>query len=109
MVDGAINRSVAYVLEHADDNDTLLTMNNDNEVPEVYLLNLAANYQKYSHAIITSVVHDIKTGQLISRGYRQNWLLAKANPVDFARDHLPNDPNVVEVTHASWPWHIIPD
>ncbi len=98
---GAINRSVAYVLEHADDNDTLLTMNNDNEVPEVYLLNLAANYQKYSHAIITSVVHDIKTGQLISRGYRQNWLLAKANPVDFARDHLPNDPNVVEVTHAS--------
>jgi GT2 family glycosyltransferase len=98
---GAINRSISYALEHANNDDVLLTMNNDNEVPEDYLHNLATNYRKYPNSIITSVVYDIKTGELISRGYRQNWLLAKANPVDFVKDHLPNDPNAVEVTHAS--------
>ena len=98
---GAINRSIAYALEHAADDDTLLTMNNDNEVPEDYLLNLVKNYQKYPKAIITSVVHDIKTGELISWGYRQNWLLAIPNPVNLTIDCLPEDPNVVEVTHAS--------
>ena len=98
---GAINRSIAYALEQANNDDLLLTMNNDNEVPEDYLHNLTANYHKYPNTIITSVVHDIKTGELISKGYRQNWLLANAKSVDFAKDHLPNDPNVVEVTHAS--------
>lgn len=98
---GAINRSIAYALAHANDDDTLLTMNNDNEVPADYLQNLAANYRKYPDAIITSVVHDIKTGELVEPGYRKNWLLATAKPVDFARDHLPGDPNAVEITHAS--------
>jgi GT2 family glycosyltransferase len=98
---GAINRCVSYVLQHAADSDTLLTMNNDNEVPEDYLEKIAENYRKYPHSIITSVIHDIKTGELVSMGYRQNWLLATAYSVDFAWDHLPNDKSVVEVTHAS--------
>lgn len=98
---GAVNRSVEYALGHAADGDSLLAMNNDNEVPADYLQNMAANYRKYPDAIITSVVHDINTGELVSPGYRQNWALAKARPVDFARDHLPGDSNSVEVTHAS--------
>ena len=98
---GAINRCVSYVLKNADTKDTLLTMNNDNEVPEDYLQNLATNYLKYPNSIITSVVHDIKTKNLISPGYRQNWLLAKESPVNFKSDHLRNDGNTVKVTHAS--------
>jgi GT2 family glycosyltransferase len=98
---GAINRSIAYALEQATDDDMLLTVNDDNEFPDDYLLNLTINYRKYPDAILTSVVHDIKTGQLVSPGYRQNWLFAKENPISFAKDHLPNDDNMVEVTHAS--------
>jgi GT2 family glycosyltransferase len=98
---GAINCCIRYALDQASSEDTLLTMNNDNEVPEDYLQNLLTNFGKYPNSIITSVIHDIKTKELISRGYRQNWLLATANEVDFARDHVPNDPEVVEVTHAS--------
>jgi len=98
---GAINLCLDYALAHADNEDTLLTMNNDNVVKPDYLQNLAANYAKYPDAIISSVIHDINTGELVSTGYRQNWLLATAYTVDFAKDHLPDDAELVEVTHAS--------
>ena len=98
---GAINRCIEYALTLAQPGDTLLTLNNDTELPVDYLANLAGNYARYPGAIITSVVHDIKTGKPEAAGYRQNWLLAKANPVYFERDHLADDPDTVEVTHAS--------
>lgn len=98
---GAINRCIAYVLEHAVADDLLVTMNNDNEVPVDYLANLLSNSQKFPNAIITSVVHDIKSGLPISMGYRQNWFLATAYPINFARDHLPNEPEIAEITHAA--------
>jgi len=50
---------------------------------------------------LTSVIHDIATGQRISDGSRQNWLKAKQEPLTFERDHLANDLDVIEVTHAS--------
>jgi GT2 family glycosyltransferase len=76
-------------------------MNNDNEVPEDYLFNLANHYLKYPNSIITSVVHDIKTNKLISPGFRQNWLFANTKAINFDEDHLPNNLNLAEVTHAS--------
>ncbi|MDD4914637.1 MAG: glycosyltransferase family 2 protein [Methylococcales bacterium] len=97
---GAINRCVSHVLAHADAGDSLLTLNNDNELPADYLQNLAASQARYPGAIITSVIHDIKTGQAASTGYRINWLLASATLVDFERDHLPGDPDCVAVTQA---------
>jgi GT2 family glycosyltransferase len=97
----AINRSIAYALEKAQPEDLILTMNNDNEVPKDYLQNLLHNYALFPNAIITSVIHDINTGKLVSSGYRQNWLYATAYPVNFAKDHVVNFPKVVEVTHAS--------
>lgn len=98
---GAINRSLAYAIEHAAADDALLTMNNNNEVPNDYLQNLVDNYHNYPNSIITSVIHDIKTDQLISPGYRQNWFLATAYPISFSKDHLPNATGITEVTHAS--------
>ena len=98
---GAINRSLAYALAHADADDGLLTMNNDNEVPEDYLQNLAANFARFPNSIITSVVHDINTGEIVEPGYRQNWFHATAYPVDYAKYRLAAAPEAVEVTHAS--------
>lgn len=98
---GAINRCIAYVLENADVEDCLLTMNNDNEVPPDYLQNLLINFNKHPNSIITSVIYDINSKEAVSLGYRQNWLLATAFSINFERDQLANDPGVVEVTHAS--------
>jgi GT2 family glycosyltransferase len=98
---GAINLCVNYVLEHADKNDYLLTQNNDTELPPDYLAELMSKCIQYPNTILTSTIYDIKTGMLVSVGHRQNWLTAKAKPVNFEQDHLPGDEDVIEVTHAS--------
>jgi len=98
---GAINLCVDYVVQHAAADDTLLTLNNDTELSPDYLAAFAALISKYPHAVLTSVVHDIATGKLVSVGSRQNWLTAQAKAITFEQDHLPGDDNVVEVTHAS--------
>lgn len=98
---GAMNRCVSYVLQQAARDDYLLTLNNDTELPPDYLAELVRHAVKYPQAILTSVVHDLANGQLVSTGYRQNWLIAQAKAVHFETDHLPGDENVVAVTHAS--------
>lgn len=99
---GAMNRCVKYVLEHAAEDDALLTLNNDTELSVDYLANLATNFHKYPKSIITSVVHDIKNGEpLPVAGYQQNWWLAKMTPLSFAQHHLTDDANTVELSHAS--------
>jgi len=98
---GAMNRCVSYVLQHADAEDYLFTLNNDTELPPDYLAQLAANSRKYPDAVLTSVIHDIATGDRVSIGHRQNWLTAKAIALTFEKDHLPGDDNVIAVTHAS--------
>jgi GT2 family glycosyltransferase len=98
---GAMNRCLEYVLQHAAEDDYLLTLNNDTELPEDYLAQFAVLIQKYPHAVLTSVIHDIGSGQAVTMELRQNWLTAKSLALNFARDHLPNDEDVIEVTHAS--------
>lgn len=98
---GAINRCVNYVLEHAEPDDYLLTLNNDTELPPDYLAEFAKLIIKYPHSVLTSVPYDIKNGKPLSFGFRQNWLIAKSIPVSFEKDHLPGDIDVVSVTHAS--------
>ena len=98
---GAINQCISDALNYVEPDDLLLTLNNDNELPVDYLKNLIDCHFKYPKAIITSVIYDIKKGNLVSAGYRQNWLLATAYPIDFKADCLPTDHTVAEVTHAS--------
>lgn len=98
---GAMNRCVEYVLQHAAEQDYLLTLNNDTELPPDYLAELAGQSTKYPHAVITSVIHDIATGKRVSDGYRQSWLAAKDRAVSFETHHLPGDDNVIAVTLAS--------
>jgi GT2 family glycosyltransferase len=98
---GAMNVCVRYVLEHAAENDKLLTLNNDTELPPDYLQQLMYCSVKFKDSIITSVIHNIKTGAPYEVGYRQNWLLATAKPVNFENHHVINDNDVIEITHAS--------
>ena len=98
---GAINVCISYALENADAADALLTLNNDTELQPDYLQQLVSYSGKYQDAILTSVIHDIKTGDLVEVGFRQNWLLATSTPVDFATHHIPNDSNVIALSHAS--------
>jgi len=98
---GAINRCVEYVLQHAEVEDYLLTLNNDTELMPDYLAEFAVNVRKYPLTILASVTHDIATGKPICVGYLQNWLTAQAKAVTFEKDHLPNDERVIAVSHAS--------
>ena len=98
---GAINKCVKYILDHADEQDMILTLNNDTELPPDYLEQIVNCSKKYHNNIITSVICDIKTGELTEIGYRQNWLLATAKPVFFEKHHVMNDHNVIEISHAS--------
>ena len=98
---GAINRCIAYVLKNAEQGDSVLTLNDDTELQEDYLFNLANNFDKYPNSIITSPIINIKTGSIVDIGYRFNWLLATSTPVNFEDHHLINDENTIEVTHAT--------
>lgn len=98
---GAINICVEYALQHGAEDDMVLTLNNDTEIPEGYLANLVSRSREYQGTIITSVVRDIETGDVVSIGYRQNWFKAKEIPITLERDHLANNDRVAEVTHAS--------
>jgi GT2 family glycosyltransferase len=98
---GAMNRCVHYVLQHARDQDYLLTLNNDTELPPDYLAEFAFHAGRYPHTLLTSVVHDIMTDKPLSAGYRQNWLTAQIEALSFEKHHLPDDNDVVAVTHAS--------
>jgi GT2 family glycosyltransferase len=98
---GAMNVCVKYVLQHAQTDDYLLTLNNDTQLPSDYLTELAANAHKYPRAVLTSVIHDIETDKCVSVGNRENWFTAKALSVSFENHHLPGDDSVIEVTHAS--------
>jgi GT2 family glycosyltransferase len=98
---GAMNRCIEYVLNNAESNDYVLTLNNDTELPIDYLERLVTRTKKYPNAVVTSVIHDIDNKNLVSVGYRQNWLTAKATPVTFETDHITDDENLIQITHAS--------
>lgn len=98
---GAMNLCVNYVLQQAAEDDCLLTLNNDTELPPDYLAEFIAYINKYPQTILTSVIHDIITREMVSVGHRQNWLVAQAKAITFEHDHILGDDNVAAVTHAS--------
>lgn len=105
---GAMNRCVEFVLAHAADNDLLLTLNNDTELPVNYLSEMAKQAVKYPHSVLTSVVHDIATGERVNEGFRQSWWGAKDRRVRFAEHHVPGDENAMGVSLVSGRGTLIP-
>lgn len=98
---GATNKCVEYALKYGESDDYILTINNDTEVPKDYLKNVLDCARQVNNSIITSVIYDIKTRDLVSVGFRQNWFLARVEKVNFIEHHLQSNPNLIEVTHAS--------
>ena len=98
---GAMNCCVRYVLKNGSSEDYLLTLNNDTQLPSDYLSELDSYSKKYPNSVITSVIHDIKSKEIVSIGHRHRWLTARGIPVNFELDHLVDDENVISVTHAS--------
>jgi len=105
---GATNLCIEHVLHNARSGDHVLTLNNDLEVPSNYLATLAAAAAKYPRAVIGSACADIKTRNMAFAGSRHSWLTAKATPVLPIRDHLPDDPDTVSVTHLPGRGTLIP-
>lgn len=106
---GATNRCVEYVMQQSTAaTDCIVTLNNDLEIPQYYLSSLANAALKYPGALITSVGYDIATRGLVTPGYRQSWLTAKARCIDPMTDHLLEDSSVASVTHAGGRGTLIP-
>ncbi|WGS86795.1 glycosyltransferase family 2 protein [Methylomonas sp. UP202] len=105
---GAINRCVEFVLNQADDSDFILTLNNDTELPVDYLVEMTAQASKYPHAVLTSVIHDIVSGNRVREGFRQSWWGAKDRSVRFSEHHVPGDDNAMEVDLVSGRGTLIP-
>ncbi|MFZ0257215.1 MAG: glycosyltransferase family 2 protein [Gammaproteobacteria bacterium] len=105
---GATNACIDHALAHGDENDAVVTLNNDLEVEPDYLSRLAQVASRYPDAIVTSASHDIKTRELRDPGYRHSWLTAGFRAIEPLMDHLPGDTEVAEVTHAAGRGTLIP-
>lgn len=97
---GAINRCVEYVIEKARNEDVILTLNNDLEVPSNYLEQLIKIYKRYPGSIVSSSIYDIATNRLYDPGHRHNWLTAKFLPIDQTKENFNGDREAALITHA---------
>lgn len=105
---GATNACVDYALTHGDENDAVITLNNDLEVEPNYLNVLAQVACRYPDSIVTSACYDIRTHELRDPGHRHSWLTAGLRAIEPLRDHVPSDAEVAEVTHAGGRGTLIP-
>ena len=95
---GATNECVKYILEHADADDYLITLNNDLEVADDYLGMMARALAEKPDAILASASYDIAyPDTLIEAGERIDWLRARARRLNAAQY---NYSGLAEITHA---------
>jgi GT2 family glycosyltransferase len=105
---GATNCCVEYALAHAQDDDAIVTLNNDLEVEENYLEELARVAERYPLSLIGSAAYDIKNRKLVDPGFRHNWITAASRRLHPQDDHLPDDNDTAEVTHLPGRGTLIP-
>lgn len=75
---GAMNLGLQYVLERANQNDYVLTLNNDTVVRPHYLETLLSSASNHPRSLIGSVaVSDENESRVVDGGVRVNWLTAK--------------------------------
>lgn len=75
---GATNVGVEYALVHADQDDYILTLNNDTVVRYDYIQTLLNSASKYPKSLIGSIsVSDEDESTVVDAGVRINWLTAK--------------------------------
>lgn len=83
---GSINKAVNYVMERCDDDDAILVLNDDLEVPENYIENFYFLARKHPNTLIGSVVTDIDDkDRIYSGGVKINWLTGKMRGINNGR------------------------
>ncbi|MFO7256792.1 MAG: glycosyltransferase family 2 protein [Bacteroidota bacterium] len=101
---GAINKAVSHALTLCKDDDYILVINDDLEVPPDYIANYYALAEKYPNSLIGSVITDFDDRDVIvSGGVVINWFTGKFKVLNvgkslasFGRGHI--DDNVSYLT-----------
>lgn len=89
---GAMAKGVTYVLEHAQDTDYVLSLNNDVTFPPNYLAHLVQTSQQYHNAVVGSLCKDvIDTDYIHDAGITMQWYL-------YRYGQLPYDPTKAVAT-----------
>ena len=95
---GATNECVKYMLENADSEDYIVTLNNDLELADDYLARMHEALSGQQDVILTSASYDINNPErLVEPGQRMSWLRAREyalNPEQYDYSGL------AAVTHA---------
>jgi GT2 family glycosyltransferase len=80
---GSINEAVSYALERCDDDDFILVLNDDLEVPENYIEDFYILASKHPNTLIGSVVTDIDDkDRIYSGGVKINWFTGKTRGIN---------------------------
>lgn len=80
---GGINKAVSHALSICNDDDHILVINDDLEVPADYIANYYALAERYPDALIGSVVTDFHNRDLIvGGGVIMNWFTGKWKPLN---------------------------
>jgi GT2 family glycosyltransferase len=75
---GAINLGIRHSLKQSSDDDSVLVINDDLEVPPNYIENLVTFSQQHKNALVGSVEVDInRTDEILFGGVKVNWWTAK--------------------------------
>lgn len=83
---GSINKAVGHALTQCDEDDHILVLNDDLEVPENYIANLYSLASKYPDALIGSVVTDfIDRDCIVGGGVVINWFTGKYTELNKGR------------------------
>jgi len=85
---GATNLGVKYALEQADQDDYILTFNNDTVVRRDYIQTLLNSASKYPKSLIGSIsVSDEDESTVVDAGVRINWITAKYSNLAEGRQY----------------------
>ncbi|HLT71516.1 MAG TPA: glycosyltransferase family 2 protein [Cyclobacteriaceae bacterium] len=96
---GAINKGIKHALSLCRDDDYILVINDDLEVPTDYIANYYALAGRYPAALIGSVVTDFdERDTIVSGGVQLNWITGKRRELNvgkslssFGRGHVEDN------------------
>ena len=98
---GATNAGVRMALGDADDDDFILTLNNDTVVPPAHLAQLVTAARQEPDALIGSlIVSDIDGGTIVDGGVLVAWFTAKYRTQNEGSDYRSLDPAVPRLLPA---------
>jgi len=107
---GGTNMGVKWALERANDNDYILTLNNDTTVKENFLIHIIETAIKIPHSIIGSLCVFIDNPNLIkTSGFIMDWNKSSSRSLaKFVESKKPNQHGIKEITHTCGKGTLIP-